>query len=431
MAAIGLVQRHRPRLLVGGIAGGTHLLDERLIVAEEAGDVPAEGALGRPGQGRDVDDGVDALLGCQDEAVRHDQAALRIGVEHLDGRAAADRDHVAKGQRRTRRHAVGAHQVAGHLGRHPERGELGERGEDRPRAGHVVLHLRVDEVRGLQGDAARVVHDPLADHRQAAGRRGGPIGQLDHPRRLGAAGVDAEEAADAHLDEGVLVEDLDLEAELGAELRGDLPHPRRAEVVVRRVRQVARQHRGRGEGLAAPGPGACGGDRVVGDDEGQAADALPAGTAAERVVAIARQEDALHDGLGRDLDRHVAQPVELDGELVVTGRGPREGGGGVTDRGRVESGGITHAARDVQNAIVGRDDKGRADLRIESPTLQPPAVGSEQIGDSTGCADRNAKGGRGGGGGGGHPDGRPSGPVERGRRQGSDSVRRHASFPSR
>ena len=42
------------------------------------------------------------------------------------------------------------------------------------------------------------------------------VGQLDHPRRLGAAGVDAEQAAAADLDQGVLVEDLDVEAGVSA-----------------------------------------------------------------------------------------------------------------------------------------------------------------------------------------------------------------------
>ena len=56
------------------------------------------------------------LLGRQHQRVGHDQPALGVGVDHLDRRAAADRDHVAERHRRARRHVVGAHQVAGDRG---------------------------------------------------------------------------------------------------------------------------------------------------------------------------------------------------------------------------------------------------------------------------------------------------------------------------
>ena len=45
--------------------------------------------------------------------VGHDEAALGVGVDDLDGLAAADRQHVAEPGRRPGRHVVGAHEVAG------------------------------------------------------------------------------------------------------------------------------------------------------------------------------------------------------------------------------------------------------------------------------------------------------------------------------
>ena len=71
------------------------------------------------------------------------------------------------------------------------------------------------------------------------GRAAGRVGQLDHPGRLGAALVDAEQPAAAELDQRVLVEELDLEPARGAEQRRRLAQLRRVEVAVRRVGEVA------------------------------------------------------------------------------------------------------------------------------------------------------------------------------------------------
>ena len=56
----------------------------------------AEGPHAGTGERGDVDDRVGALLGRQHQGVGHDQAALGVGVDDLDGRAAANGDHVAE-----------------------------------------------------------------------------------------------------------------------------------------------------------------------------------------------------------------------------------------------------------------------------------------------------------------------------------------------
>ena len=116
-AAVGPVQRELPDRLVGDVAGGLELVDQLRVVAHHPGDLDTEGAQAGAGQGGDVDDGVDVVLDGQAQPVGHHQASLGVGVEHLDGRAVAHRQHVAQLHRRARRHVVGAAQVGRDGGR--------------------------------------------------------------------------------------------------------------------------------------------------------------------------------------------------------------------------------------------------------------------------------------------------------------------------
>ena len=61
----------------------------------------------------------------------------------------------------------------------------------------------------LQGEAARVERDALADQRDVRGGAGGRVVQADEPRRAGRALPDPEDAAVAAVGERRLVEDLD------------------------------------------------------------------------------------------------------------------------------------------------------------------------------------------------------------------------------
>ena len=87
--AVGPVQRQLPDRLVGDLPGRLELADQVLVVAHHTGDVDAEGPQAGAGQGRDVDDGVDAVLDREAQTVGHDEASLGVGVEDLDGLAVA------------------------------------------------------------------------------------------------------------------------------------------------------------------------------------------------------------------------------------------------------------------------------------------------------------------------------------------------------
>ncbi len=95
VAPVVVGQRHRPRRLAGTFPGAPHLFDEGIVGPEEGGDVLAQGDHRRPGQRGQVDDGVRLRLGGQREPIGQHQPALGVGVEHLDGLAAAGGEHVA------------------------------------------------------------------------------------------------------------------------------------------------------------------------------------------------------------------------------------------------------------------------------------------------------------------------------------------------
>ena len=97
-SGIGIGQLCSP----GGLGRGEHLVDDR-VVAHHAGDLVAERDDHVAGQGRDVDDHVGLLLGGADQRVGQDQAALGVGVEHLDRGAVAHGEYVAGAHRRAGR----------------------------------------------------------------------------------------------------------------------------------------------------------------------------------------------------------------------------------------------------------------------------------------------------------------------------------------
>ena len=301
-------------------------------------------------------------LGREHEAVRHHEAPLGVGVHHLDRRPAVHRDHVAELERGPRRHVVRAHEVAGHDVGAAELAEHRHRREDGGGPGHVVLHRRVDGVGRLEADAARVVHDPLGHQREVAGRaldaghRGRAVGELDHARLVGAAAVDAEEPAAAEPRQRRLVEDLDLEAAIGADGDRDVGDPRRGQVRGRGVREVAGEQRGRGEDPAAFRARRDGVSiRGVGD-QGDRRDALGAGLALERLVRIAREQDALDDDLGGRRRVDVGEGRDPCREPALPARRERECRRRVPDAVGVDRGRVADPDGHLQRTAVAEDE---------------------------------------------------------------------------
>ena len=144
--------------------------------------------------------------------------------------------------------------------------------------------------RRLQADAAGVVHHALADHRQVTDGLGRAVRELDHARRLGAAGVDAEQPAAAEGGEGVAVEDLDVEAGRGGDADGDVGEPARREVAGRRVGEVAGELGGVGEDAPALGATGHRGRPAGRGDEHELGEPGAVGLLLQRRVAVAGEQ---------------------------------------------------------------------------------------------------------------------------------------------
>ena len=206
-----------PDGLAGCVARRSDDVDQRLVGAHHAGDVGAERPHARSGQGGDVDDRVGFDLRGHDDGIGHHQTPLRIGVEHLDGRAVAMGDDVTHLHRRARGHVVGAHDVGGHLRRHRQVVQYEHRREHRAAAGHVVLHHGVHHVARFDGETAGVVGEALADEYDVTAVGHGlvrRVGQRDQAWFLVASTVDGDDAAATLREEPLTVVDLDTEAEL-------------------------------------------------------------------------------------------------------------------------------------------------------------------------------------------------------------------------
>ena len=194
-------------------------------------------------------------LGRQHERVGHHEAALGIGVDDLDRRAAVHGHHVAELHRGARRHVVGAHEVAGDRVGAAELAQRRTSRRARPR--HPTC--RSSSSRGRHRHGFRLMPPESymtpcrrsRDGRAVRWPRRRAIGELDHARLFGAAAVHAEQPAAAEPDQRRLVEDLDLESPVGADGHGDVGDPRGGEMGGRRVGEVPRKHRRAREAPAA------------------------------------------------------------------------------------------------------------------------------------------------------------------------------------
>ena len=212
-------QRHRPEKLAGAVGGGLERAGDG-VGAHHTGGAAAEGDQLRAGEGGDVDDGVRELLAGGDDAVRHDQPALGIGVEDLDGLAAEHGEHVGRALGGAGGHVLGDAEPGGRLDGQAEAGDGQHAVKDDGGARHVGLHVAHAEGR-LDRDAAGVERDALAHEGDLGGGPGGGVFDLDQARLPGGTLADAEDAAEAFLFQTLLVPYGDLDRQsLGQFLGG-------------------------------------------------------------------------------------------------------------------------------------------------------------------------------------------------------------------
>ena len=130
----------------------------------------------RAGERGQVDDGVGLELRRQRQAVGEHEPALGVGVEHLDGPAVADGEHVAGLGGPAPGHVLGRGRDGRHPHPHPELAARRHRGQHRGGPAHVGLHGDhavgglERQPTGVEGDA--LAHEHHVRHPAVDGRRG-------------------------------------------------------------------------------------------------------------------------------------------------------------------------------------------------------------------------------------------------------------------
>jgi len=133
--------------------------DQAVVVAHEPGNPGAEGDHAGPRQGREVDDGVRVLLGCERQAVGEHEAPLAVGVHDLDGLAVADLEDVAGLGRPPAGHVLGGRGESDHPDANAEGPARAQRRDHVRGTAHVRLHRqhalgRLErQSSGIEGDA--------------------------------------------------------------------------------------------------------------------------------------------------------------------------------------------------------------------------------------------------------------------------------------
>ncbi|ABA48928.1 hypothetical protein BURPS1710b_1175 [Burkholderia pseudomallei 1710b] len=236
-----VVERQAPRRIARFARRVEQLARERVVLREEAGVVVAERDDARARQRRDVDHGgrLEALR--VRERVAQDEAALRVGVEHLDRQALHARDDVARLVRVAGRHVLAGRHDRDDVDLQAHFGDRAHRAEHRARAAHVVLHL-VHSLARLQRNAAGVERDALADEHDGRRLRGrAPVLQHDELRRLDRALRDRQERAHLERLDLLQAQHVDFQAPVLRDLlRGVREVGRRADVAGQ-IAEVARE----------------------------------------------------------------------------------------------------------------------------------------------------------------------------------------------
>ena len=233
-------QRQLPGAVVGGLAGAEQLLDQFVVIAQQARSVGTQGNDARAGQGRDVDHGLGLeALGVGQGIAQH-QAAFGVGVEDLHSLAAHGGDDIAWASRAAARHVLGTGQNAHQVDRQLEFQHGTQGAEHAGGAAHVVLHL-VHAGTGLEADTAGIEGNAFTYQGvRLLGLLAAVVLHHDQAWRLVAALAHGIERAHAQVLDLLLVQHFNLQAlELFAQCLGLFAQECRVADVRRQVAQVA------------------------------------------------------------------------------------------------------------------------------------------------------------------------------------------------
>ncbi|KAI3485251.1 hypothetical protein L1887_51536 [Cichorium endivia] len=198
---VGVAEGQAPEEVVLGLTGNAQLVPQAVGLGEGGRVDIAHRDHAGAGERGDVHERV-GLVDLRDvgERIGEHEAALGVGVVHLDGEAVACDDNVTGLGRLARGHVLGERRSTHDVDGQTQLGDGKRGGNDGSGAAHVGthgLHARA----GLEADSSRVEHDTLAD--VGDGRRvvvrSTLVDDLDKLGGLVGAGSDREERVHALL----------------------------------------------------------------------------------------------------------------------------------------------------------------------------------------------------------------------------------------
>ncbi|RMS21571.1 hypothetical protein ALP71_05800 [Pseudomonas coronafaciens pv. garcae] len=243
-----------PCTVIRELARVEQLIDQRIVIAQQAGGMAAQCNHAGAGQGCDIDHRLWLETFGVGQCIAQHQAAFGVGVENFDCLAAHGGDNVARSRGGAAWHVLGAGQNAHQVDRQFQF-EYGAQGaEHTGSAAHVELHL-VHAGSGFDADTARVEGDAFADqHERLVAFLAALIVHDDQARWLGAALGHCEKRAHAQIGKFLLVVDFHFQIFVRlAQRLGFFAQIDRVADVRRQVAQVAGQRHAGGNRLSMSG----------------------------------------------------------------------------------------------------------------------------------------------------------------------------------
>jgi len=137
-----LADRHRPRPIVGTVAGRREFIRQGAVVAHQAAEMIAERDDAGTRQGRDIDDRRRLEAAAVGERVAQHQATFGVRVENFHRLTRHGRHDVGRFDGAAARHVLRGRDDHDEVDGQSQFGNGAHRTQDRGRAAHVELHFR-------------------------------------------------------------------------------------------------------------------------------------------------------------------------------------------------------------------------------------------------------------------------------------------------
>ena len=237
LTQVGL-QRHRPVSLTRSCTGCNHAV-ANLLVTEQSRSAQTQSSHSGTGQGSDVQDDVRVRLGSQGDTISHDQAALSVSVQHLNGTAITHGDNVLRAQCVTAGHVLSQAQVAGDSNRNIQLSRSNHSAQNRCRTSHIALHGHHRSGR-LQRVTTGIEGDTLTNQSNVSLRVLRGVLHNGKNRLAGRTLTNTGNAAEALLCQAVVVEQFNLNVRvILSDLSSELSESLRVQVRRGQVHQAA------------------------------------------------------------------------------------------------------------------------------------------------------------------------------------------------